>query len=589
MSKSFNKADFQRKYLFAMGLIALISLSAFISMEWILRSQSDFSYLINISGRQRMLSQRISLLADRFLKENEENVSSEIGPKLRHDIDLFEFSHQQIVDGTWSEPPRYLSNNARSIYFSKLNLDKRVKEYVKYMRDILNEKEFTPYPIEALDQLLNNLDIAVKEFEIESKGFTQKLFKVELVLVVAVLVTLAMIIIFIFAPLSHYLEHLFRQLQNEKQEAIKAKDLKSKFMANITHELRTPLNGMIGALELIDKKALGEKDKENIEIIESCAYSNIVLVNDLLDFEKMQKNTFSINKKWGSLELVADELKRQFNLVAKRKNLEFKIQINTEETSVFTDIARLKQILSNLLSNAFKFTDEGRIELNIRQDQTGFFFEVVDSGIGIPSSEIDLVFVDFYQTKESQGLAVEGTGLGLSIVKSLVELLGGKIRVDSVRGQGTTFSFSLELESKKAEQKRDVDDVLRDFSEKNINVLILEDNKTNQIIFGRFLEKLGIKFDIKENGLEGLEICEKQDFDIIFCDIQMPHMNGVEFLNEFKKKGVEKTKIIAFTANALPEDIQKYQNLGFDDVLSKPLTLKELEETLSSRFWDKNL
>ncbi len=589
MSKSFNKADFQRKYLFAMGLIALISLSAFISMEWILRSQSDFSYLINISGRQRMLSQRISLLADRFLKENEENVSSEIGPKLRHDIDLFEFSHQQIVDGTWSEPPRYLSNNARSIYFSKLNLDKRVKEYVKYMRDILNEKEFTPYPIEALDQLLNNLDIAVKEFEIESKGFTQKLFKVELVLVVAVLVTLAMIIIFIFAPLSHYLEHLFRQLQNEKQEAIKAKDLKSKFMANITHELRTPLNGMIGALELIDKKALGEKDKENIEIIESCAYSNIVLVNDLLDFEKMQKNTFRINKKWGSLELVADELKRQFNLVAKRKNLEFKIQINTEETSVFTDIARLKQILSNLLSNAFKFTDEGRIELNIRQDQTGFFFEVVDSGIGIPSSEIDLVFVDFYQTKESQGLAVEGTGLGLSIVKSLVELLGGKIRVDSVRGQGTTFSFSLELESKKAEQKRDVDDVLRDFSEKNINVLILEDNKTNQIIFGRFLEKLGIKFDIKENGLEGLEICEKQDFDIIFCDIQMPHMNGVEFLNEFKKKGVEKTKIIAFTANALPEDIQKYQNLGFDDVLSKPLTLKELEETLSSRFWDKNL
>lgn len=589
MSKSFNKADFQRKYLFAMGLIALISLSAFISMEWILRSQSDFSYLINISGRQRMLSQRISLLADRFLKENEENVSSEIGPKLRHDIDLFEFSHQQIVDGTWSEPPRYLSNNARSIYFSKLNLDKRVKKYVKYMRDILNEKEFTPYPIEALDQLLNNLDIAVKEFEIESKGFTQKLFKVELVLVVAVLITLAMIIIFIFAPLSHYLEHLFRQLQNEKQEAIKAKDLKSKFMANITHELRTPLNGMIGALELIDKKALGEKDKENIEIIESCAYSNIVLVNDLLDFEKMQKNTFSINKKWGSLELVADELKRQFNLVAKRKNLEFKIQINTEETSVFTDIARLKQILSNLLSNAFKFTDEGRIELNIRQDQTGFFFEVVDSGIGIPSSEIDLVFVDFYQTKESQGLAVEGTGLGLSIVKSLVELLGGKIRVDSVRGQGTTFSFSLELESKKAEQKRDVDDVLRDFSEKNINVLILEDNKTNQIIFGRFLEKLGIKFDIKENGLEGLEICEKQDFDIIFCDIQMPHMNGVEFLNEFKKKGVEKTKIIAFTANALPEDIQKYQNLGFDDVLSKPLTLKELEETLSSRFWDKNL
>ncbi len=589
MSKSFNKADFQRKYLFAMGLIALISLSAFISMEWILRSQSDFSYLINISGRQRMLSQRISLLADRFLKENEENVSSEIGPKLRHDIDLFEFSHQQIVDGTWSEPPRYLSNNARSIYFSKLNLDKRVKEYVKYMRDILNEKEFTPYPIEALDQLLNNLDIAVKEFEIESKGFTQKLFKVELVLVIAVLITLGMIIIFIFAPLSNYLEHLFRQLQNEKQEAIKAKDLKSKFMANITHELRTPLNGMIGALELIDKKALGEKDKENIEIIESCAYSNIVLVNDLLDFEKMQKNTFRINKKWGSLELVADELKRQFNLVAKRKNLEFKIQINTEETSVFTDIARLKQILSNLLSNAFKFTDEGRIELNIRQDQTGFFFEVVDSGIGIPSSEIDLVFVDFYQTKESQGLAVEGTGLGLSIVKSLVELLGGKIRVDSVRGQGTTFSFSLELESKKAEQKRDVDDVLRDFSEKNINVLILEDNKTNQIIFGRFLEKLGIKFDIKENGLEGLEICEKQDFDIIFCDIQMPHMNGVEFLNEFKKKGVEKTKIIAFTANALPEDIQKYQNLGFDDVLSKPLTLKELEETLSSRFWDKNL
>lgn len=589
MSKSFNKADFQRKYLFAMGLIALISLSAFISMEWILRSQSDFSYLINISGRQRMLSQRISLLADRFLKQNEENVSSEIGPKLRHDIDLFEFSHQKIVDGTWSEPPRYLSNNARSIYFSKLNLDKRVKEYVKYMRDILNEKEFTPYPIESLDQLLNNLDIAVKEFEIESKGFTQKLFKVELVLVVAVLITLAMIIIFIFAPLSNYLEHLFRQLQSEKQEAIKAKDLKSKFMANITHELRTPLNGMIGALELIDKKALGEKDKENIEIIESCAYSNIVLVNDLLDFEKMQKNTFSINKKWGSLELVADELKRQFNLVAKRKNLEFKIQINTEETSVFTDIARLKQILSNLLSNAFKFTDEGRIELNIRQDQTGFFFEVVDSGIGIPSSEINLVFVDFYQTKESQGLAVEGTGLGLSIVKSLVELLGGKIRVDSVRGQGTTFSFSLELESKKAEQKRDVDDVLRDFSEKNINVLILEDNKTNQIIFGRFLEKLGIKFDIKENGLEGLEICEKQDFDIIFCDIQMPHMNGVEFLNEFKKKGVEKTKIIAFTANALPEDIQKYQNLGFDDVLSKPLTLKELEETLSSRFWDKNL
>ena len=577
MSKRIERSIFRRSYLMALGFIGLTSLISFLVMQSILSAQSDYSHLLNISGRQRMLSQKISLEGERLIHHSEKS-NSETLEVLRRDLDLFKESHQLITTGTWSVPATSLSVEAKELYYGPEKLDQKVKDYILYVEKIYNQKATETYPTDKLNHLLFLLDKAVKIFENTSKNYFDQLFAVELSLMLTVIISIIIVSIFIFEPYGKKLEDIFSQLLLEKKEAVDARELKSKFMASISHELRTPLHGIIGSVDLIDQDKLSDEEKEYIHIIDSCAHTNLLLVNDLLDFEKLQSEEFSISSHWMSLNILIEEIKRQFAYMANSKGLDFEVIYPKRNLLLFTDKLRLKQVVTNLISNAIKYTPTGSVKFTILEEDNKLRFIVRDSGVGISDEFKSKIFDDFFQITQKGDLKIEGTGLGLAIAKRLSLLLGGDITISDAINDGAEFEFSFSPQVRLSEEtdvKDYKDQEKRTFP--GLTVLFLEDNTTNQLIFKRYLEKLEINYVMGANGQEGLDLFDPAKFDIVFTDIQMPVMDGIEFFENIKEKYPDlKRHVVAVTANALKEDVEKYEKLGFRTVLAKPTKLNEL-------------
>ncbi len=576
MLKNIERKVFRKSYVMALSFIGLISIISFYVMESILGTQADFSHLLNISGRQRMLSQKISLEAERLIHNefSEKNLKA-----LRKDLDLFKESHQKIVTGTWADPSSELSANAYKIYYGNDALDAKVKNYISFIERIYNQNAEESYEEKKLNHLLFLLDKAVKTFEDESKGYYKQLYRVELTLVIITILAIFFVSLFIFEPYGKKLEDTLEQLIFEKKEAIQARELKSKFMANISHELRTPLHGIIGAVDLIHESQVDEHLQEYIQIIDSCAHTNLHLVNDLLDFEKLQRNEFHITHNWMSLSVLVEDLKRQFTFMATSKGLSFYVIGTKENLLICTDKLRLKQILTNIISNAIKYTHQGAVSIEILKEENKLRFLVKDTGVGISNEYRDKIFDDFFQVQEAEELNIKGTGLGLSISKRLASLLGGDILFYDNKQKGSVFEFNFSPELKRSEESpvQVINPENKQKTFPGLSVLFLEDNITNQTIFKRYLEKLKISYVMAINGKEGLELFDPRKFDIVFTDIQMPEMDGIEFFEKVKERFPENNRhIVAVTANALKEDIEKYKKLGFRAVLPKPTKLNEL-------------
>ena len=399
--------------------------------------------------------------------------------------------------------------------------------------------------------------------------------------------------------LSHLIEETSRELKEtnnnledlvkEKTKALtqkveeleRASQVKSEFLASMSHEIRTPLNAILGFVDIL---RAGEKDKERqkrFSIIKNSGATLLTVVNDILDFSKIDSGKMLLERRKFATKKPFKEISQLFYEKAVENGIDLKIHFANNLPKFFVgDIVRIKQVASNLLSNAIKFTDKGgEIFMRLEYDEVNasLILSVKDNGVGIDEKNKKKIFESFVQEDSTTTRKFGGTGLGLSISQALIEAMEGKITLESVLGEGSTFSFilpTLEAEASDMDEaialgKINLEQIL------DGKILLVEDNKTNQMLMNILLGDLELEVDLAENGLEAVEKFKENKYDLILMDENMPKMSGIEatkiILELEKASGIEHTPIIALTANALATDRARFLAAGMDEFISKPI------------------
>ena len=388
----------------------------------------------------------------------------------------------------------------------------------------------------------------------------------------------------------------FRLLSSDlaaaKSKAENITKIKSEFLANMSHEIRTPMNGILGMSKQLETTELTAEQLKMLNIIRSSGKSLLVIVNDILDLSKIEAGKIELESEPVNLAMMLEEIHHLFVSQAKEKGIELYVSLPDDHDVLFIvgDETRLKQILINLVGNAIKFTEYGSVSVIVdveafSEDELKLTFKITDTGIGIAKESIENLFEAFSQADTSITRKFGGTGLGLTITSKLLSLMGSRLQVDSEFGHGSVFYF--ELITAKAEEKRinTAPSETAYFDEVNyseLSVLVVEDNKVNQLVIEAFLGQLGVKnISVAEDGEEAIEKCESALFDIIFMDMQMPKMDGPTATINIKSfAGYKETPIIALTANVLKADQERCKEAGMCDFLTKPIEIEALSKAL---------
>ncbi len=398
------------------------------------------------------------------------------------------------------------------------------------------------------------------------------------------------------------LEYQSRELKKNISIAQKSAEIKQQFLANMSHEIRTPMNGIVGMIEFLIKTPLNDTQQDYVQTIKSSADSLLNIINDILDFSKIEAGKLSINPTPVNIRKFAGEAPKIFAALVKQKKLEFDLFIdNSLPEYINIDSIRLNQVLSNLISNAIKFTTYGKVTLKLLPDkitseEVNLRFEVQDTGIGIPEEEQKKLFTPFTQIDSSLTRSQEGTGLGLTISYRIVELMGGEIGVVSKKGEGALFWFTIPVgvtenekiknftQSHQADKRKHLD----------ISVLLVEDKLVNQKVFKLMLESMGCKVTIASDGQQAIDIIESHQkesngktaaFQIILMDIQMPVMDGIAATKIIRSNHPEYKVIIGLSANVFTSEVEGFLRSGLDDYIVKPARSEELYKKLL--FWSK--
>lgn len=389
--------------------------------------------------------------------------------------------------------------------------------------------------------------------------------------------------------LNHRLKKMNEQLYIAKEKAIEGDRLKSAFLANMSHEIRTPMNAINGFSELLLENDLeSDEIREFSNIINNKAKQLLRLINDILDISKIEANSIEIHFAYFNLPIFIENLAQEFSLRCSEKNLAFNSNIKDihRDYRLYSDKHRLEQILTNLLTNALKFTEEGSISLKCKREQKDnedfICFEVIDTGVGIIEEDQSIIFERFMQVENNLQHFQDGSGLGLSITKALVEKLGGSISVSSAENEGSTFSVRLphiEKQSDNITQTEEKPLPAGKFSGKT--VLVAEDDLVNFHYINYILSNLNIQVIRAQNGNEAIKCVEEcKEINLVLMDIRMPEKNGYEALPQIKTLR-EDLVVIAQTAFAMVSDRQSCLDAGFDGYLSKPIDVEELVEVLN--------
>lgn len=393
------------------------------------------------------------------------------------------------------------------------------------------------------------------------------------------------ILILIQVSYFAYLNGIYeKELKTKTAEAVDALAAKIQFLSTMSHEIRTPLNAVVGLSYLLKDSNPKPEQVENIEALNYSGQTLLTLINDILDYNKLEGNHVELEKIYTDFRVIAKQISKIHEPLCIKKGIKFNIDISEKVSPVLTDPARINQVLNNFISNAVKFTDEGKVTLKIsiiNEDEKSceLKFEVQDTGIGISQENFDKIFETFSQASRSTTRLYGGTGLGLPICKKIVNMMGSDIMLSSDENVGSTFYFTLKFE--KAEEIRNTD--------KNTNkmvpfdgetILLVEDNEINVMVGKQIISKWNLKIEVAYNGEEAVEMVKNKDYSLVLMDIQMPVMNGYDASTKIRTFNT-KVPIIALSASVFVEVKEKIFDCGMNEFVYKPFDPQDLYAKIS--------
>ncbi|MEZ4384544.1 MAG: ATP-binding protein [Nannocystaceae bacterium] len=412
----------------------------------------------------------------------------------------------------------------------------------------------------------------------------------------------ALVVIFVLARLKGELSQMVvtlathnESLRQAREAAIAASKTKSDFLANMSHEIRTPMTGILGVTQMLRDTQLDARGQEYVEIIRSSGEALLALLNDILDLSKIEASKLEIESVPLSVPALVDDIVAMMRVRAEDKGIDLRVDLRDAlPDHLCGDPTRVRQILLNLVGNAVKFTERGAVEVVVEllereDDEALVAFTVRDTGIGIDDAKLPLIFRSFGQADASMARRYGGTGLGLAISKHLVRLMGGEIGVRSELGRGSEFWFQLPLRVSAARPSPSpsASPAAAAFDPRGRRVLLAEDNEVNILITTTLLSKLGFaSVAVAKDGLQALDRLSEAEFDLVFMDMQMPELDGLEAVRRLRAGDAGEhnvaVPVIALTANAMKGDDARCRGAGMDDYLSKPIDLDDLAAKIAT-------
>lgn len=544
----------------------------------------QFKHLIDQTGLEL-------LKVDRELNQYEHTPSQEILQKIQELQESIQRNANRIKSDGPSYVPRFLIN----LYTHSIR--NRTDMQQKYLSAFQNDKPAVVFAdLYAKEDKYIQLDYSRSERELTSE-LNKKIENLNQTLVKEQAATLklddhwnliSLLFMLLIAFVVFYQTTRIGRLNKElslavlqMKEATRAKD---QFMSNITHELRTPLNSIIGYTNLLLKKNHQPETEKWIQAVNSSGTMLLEIVNDVLDYSKLESGYLHVSKEPFQLDDVLTNLKNIMSHRADSKGLSLVILKDQSLPGSFTgDEKKLKQVLINLTGNALKFTEKGSVKVEVAlQQQIGeqywLTFKVTDTGIGISKENLKYVFERFYQVEDRYSKKYSGTGLGLPIVKQLVDMQGGTITVNSMPGVGTEFQFVLPFIKADFIQKEEPNlaPVRRMLQHAGKRILVVDDHELNRELLELVLKEYQCRVVTAESGIEALEVLQKMKFDLVLMDVQMPELNGMETTQRIRHQLALDVPVIACTAFSQPKEIQMCKEAGMNDYLGKPVEENQL-------------